>query len=86
MTAHQSNLTRLRPGWTDPVTHRVSKFVSHAENGSADVSARLGFGRGFGWIGSQGVVYLVAIDDELSLNDRFWRVSDGRAPNDVPIP
>lgn len=29
------------------------------------------FGRGFRWIGSQGVVYLVAIDDELSLNDRL---------------
>lgn len=49
----------------------VSDFVCHVENGTADVSARLGFGRGFRRIDSRRVAHLVVDVGDRAVNDQF---------------
>lgn len=49
----------------------VADFVCHAENGTADVPARFGFGRGFRRIILRRVVHLVVDVDEGAENDRY---------------
>ena len=52
----------------------VADFVCHAENGTADVPARFGFGRGFRRIILRRVVHLVVDVDEAAENDRLRQV------------
>lgn len=58
----------------------VADFVCHAENGTADVSARFGFGRGFRQVDPRRVVHLVVDVDEAAENDRFRRGATLRRP------
>jgi len=49
----------------------VADFVCHAENGTADVPAYFGFGRGFRRIDPRRVANLVVDVDEAAENDRL---------------
>jgi len=49
----------------------LSDFVCHAENATADVSGRLGFGRGFRRATYRRVAQMIAIGDETVVIDRL---------------